>query len=275
MKISTLFNTVKYAVSKKGEPVFNDYSKIITNFSTLTPKIKSEFDMSGMQYYDKGPSKDGLFVCEKMTLQDQILTRLLFDVSVMGDDPKPIPQYPWIYRSEACNSHDLFRIDIYHPGRIIMKCTLPKYVWVSGWLYVGMQKSDSTNPYLLTIDKFLIPRDYYFEVDMVETFMNPRSLAFNGHYGVGDPLVRKMQSAHLLWNREGYHYPEIIWDGSGGWIWKMDGVTLHEDYLVQPKQIYPYFLLTLSMSEDYPIERLEWKVDYVKFSKVIDLPKLS
>jgi len=269
---SNYINTLCYNLSRKKEPTFNNYSKIITDFSELSPKSTSPFNLSARHYNNSGPSSDGLFVAEKLTIDErtQIYSDFVKYYSQFGDVPEP--KYAWDYKSMACHSYDKFRIDIYKPGRIVTKCTLPKYGVASPWLYTSMNKGDFDNPWLQPIDKPTEPRDYYFEIDIIETFMNPDRAVFSGHYGT--QTNRKIKSKAIMKYLPGEHYCEVVWDGKGNWKWLLNSVVVNRKFIPQPESIYPFFKLTLSIIEPFPsgVDRVEWKVDYVKFSdNIIEL----
>ncbi len=274
--MNIILNSIKYKFSKKSVPIFNDYAKIITDFSEFTPKTQEPYDLNGRQIYLSGPRKDGLFTCERLTQEEKVKYKndFLTNYSNWGT-----PKYEWVYKSMACNTYDKFRLDIYKPGRIVVQCDLPKYAWASPWLYLSQNKGDFNNPDLPAIDK-TVPREFYFEIDMLETGMNPQSQLFTGHYGI--QTNRKMKSSHLYWCDSLNEIPitgllfafqkhciEVVWDGNGNWTWLLDSVVVHRAFIPQPvEKIFPYFMFTLSMWEDYPDIQypVQWKVDWIKFS---------
>lgn len=264
--ITNTFNTIKYCLSKKSEPIFNDYKKIFTDFTEFTPKTQEPYDLNGRQVYTSGPSKYGLFICDRLTPEEQIYYKA--DYEEHYSDWAGTPKYPWVYKSMACNSYSIFRIDIYKPGRMIVKCNFPKYSWASPWLYVSMNKGDFVNPWLLPIDKPLVPREYYFEIDTFETMINNQKLGFTGHYGI--QTDRKSKSNAVYWNDvNNMHFMEVVWDGTGNWKWLLDSVVMHNAFIPQPtEKIFPYLLFTLGMWEDYTNIQypVMWKVDWVKIS---------
>jgi hypothetical protein len=275
--ISNFFSTICYNLSKKSEPIFNDYYKIITNFTELTPKSTSPYDMSNYQYYTSGPTPNGLFTCQRMT---QTEMNVVYNKYKTEYPNGPEPKVKWKYKSTACNSYDKFRIDIYKPGRIVVKSTLPKYGCVSPWIYMSMNKGDFTNPYLLPIDKPTEPREYYFEIDMYETFFehnDKQRIAFSGHYGTQQN--REMKTLSIKGDFDMYHFSEVKWDGKGNWTWLLDSVVLYKTFIPQPKNIAPFFKLTFIVFpfDDIPseINKVEWKVDYVKFSNNLITTGLS
>ena len=101
-----LISTIKFHTGKKIEPVFNDYQKIITDFSELTPKTMSPFDLGGRQYYVSGPSQDGLFVLERMNELEK--SQVILDFYKYYGQNAPERKYEWEYKSMACNSFDKF-----------------------------------------------------------------------------------------------------------------------------------------------------------------------
>jgi len=261
--------TLRYNFSKKKEPNFVEFAKLITiPNSQMTPKTMSKWDMSNYQFYANGPSFD-VFTIQKLekTLSDDLWLQYINE----GGDPS-LPKHKWNYLSNACNSYRLFRLDIARPGRIAMKCTLPLLGCASGWLYSAQNKGDYEKGWLLPIDKTM-PRDYYFEIDLFETFyqFGLKRLVFSGHYGT--QANRKMCTTGILTAVEGWHYPEVVWDGRGTWYWYLDGIFIVKQTIPQPADVFPYFKLTFAVMEEFPsnIEMSEWKVDYIKFSSVISL----
>lgn len=266
---TNMYYTLKYKISRKSEPVFNDYAKIITNFSELDSKTRSPFNLSGgVEYFDSGPTPNGLFTCERMTEEEQQKTYNDYvDLyTAWGINPIPEPIERWKWKSDACNSWQKFRIDIYKPGRIVTKCTLPNYGCVSPWIFIAMQKLDFNNQWLLEIDRPTVPRDYYFEIDTIETFV--KEVGFNVHYGV--PRQNKHVNICQTFNETEYHYPEVRWDGKGNWKWYLDSVLVSNQTVTQPEDVYPYFKLTYGVfwNQQPPsyINKMTWKVDWVKFS---------
>ena len=262
-QVNRIFNSGKYFISKKSEPVY-EYYKTITDFSVFSPKTQEPYDLNGRQIYLSSPSNDGLFICERLSQEEKDFYNADF-LAHYSDWGKP--KYEWVYKSMACNSYDKFRIDVYRAGRIAVKCNLPKYAWASPWLYLSQNKGDFNNPYLPVIDK-TIPREFYFEIDLLETGMNPQSQLFTGHYGI--QTNRKSKSSSIFWcDVTDMHVIEVMWDGCGNWTWLLDSVVVHEAFIPQPQdKIFPYFMFTLSMCDDYKNIQypVKWKVDWIKFS---------
>ena len=272
--ISNFFNSINYCLSKKSEPVFNNYGKIITNFTELTPKTTDAFDMSARERYISGPTADGRFICTKMTQQeiDSYWAEFVTACNNMGIPVQS--RYKWDYNSMACNSYNQFRIDIYSPGRIVVKSTLPKYGWCAPWIYCSQNAGDYVKPWLLPIDKSPSgPREYYFEIDMFENFLDSmQRISFSGHYGT--QTARKMNTRSVLGKFDtGLHFTEIVWDGKGNWTWLLNSVVVFKSFIPFPEEkIYPYFMLTMGLADTLPPSTpIEWKVDYVKFSNVVML----
>lgn len=270
--IQNAFSTIRYRLSKKSEPVFDDYAKIITDFSELTPLTSDPYDLSGgIEHYEFAPTPDGIFLCQKMTQQesDQCYSNFVKYCNDMGITVPSIRE-KWRYKSTACNSYNKFRINIYKPGRIVVKCTLPEYGCASPWMYLSMNKGDFGNPYILPIDRPLEPRDFYFEIDMFETFHERKHqrLGFSGHYGTQSD--RKMKTTSITGKFNDYHFSEVRWDGKGNWTWLLDSVVIHKKFIPQPENINPYFLFTLIIwaGDNIPasLDTIYWKVDYIKFS---------
>ena len=266
--MNIFFNTIKYKalslLKGKSEPIYTLPTKFITNFSELTPKTQEPYDLNGRQVYISAPSNDGLFKANRLTVDE----RVFYNADYMAHyQDWGTPLYPWVYKSDACNSFNKFRIDIYKAGRMLAKCTLPKYTWASIWLYVSMNKGDFNKP-LLPIDKPLAPREYYFEIDLFETMMNPEHIAFSGHFGT--QVQRGLEANSIYWcDDDKMHYVEVVWDGQGNWKWLIDSVVIQSTSIPQPTEpIYPYLLLTLAMPDDYPNIQypVQWKVDWIKFS---------
>lgn len=266
----TLLNTLRYRWSPKSEPVFSNPQKTITDFSELTPKTRSPYDMQGRQCYLAGPSSTGFFHCGRLS-PEQITELESKYAKEYEPNPAPAHQYPWVYWSMACNSFDKFRIDIYHPGRIVSKCTFPKYSWPSIWFYLSMNKSDWSKD-LLPIDKQHLG-EFYFEIDTFELQMNPDQAMFTGHYGT--QTDRRMKASHLYWKWDNaWHYPEVRWDGQGNFTWYLDSVLVHRANIPLPAcGAYPYLKLTLAMAGDYPDIQypITWKAEYVKIDGIINL----
>ena len=273
---ANLFSTIGCCLSKKTEPIFNNYGKIITNFTELTPKTTDPFDMSGRERYVSGPSADGTFICTKMTQTeiDSYWAEFVKYCTILG--VPAVSKYKWDYNSMACNSYSQFRIDIYSPGRMVVKSTIPKYGWCAPWIYCSQNAGDYVKPWLLPIDKSPNgPREYYFEIDMFENFISSlgaQKIAFTGHWGT--QAQRGMDSRSILKGYDSnFHYSEIIWDGQGNWTWLLDSIVIYKTSVLQPtEKIYPYFMLTMGLADTLPpVTPIEWKVEYVKFSKVINL----
>jgi hypothetical protein len=269
--LSNFLTSTKYLLSRKLEPVFNDYKKIITNFSELTPKMQDPYDLTGVQIYVSGPTNDGLFTSVRMTTEevDYYYDQFIEYYTSIGV-PIPTPLYEWEFKSQACNSYSLFRLDIYKPGRIVSKCTLPKYGWASVWLYISMNKGDFANPYLLPIDKPTEPREYYFEIDLFESMRNTflQKDIFSGHYGTQTNRQKKTNNVIKSYDDK-LHYCEVIWDGNGNWKWYLDSVCVHCANIPQPtEKVYPYLLLTLGLNTPIVPESdfVQWNVDYIKIS---------
>jgi hypothetical protein len=270
--IGEVYNAIRYLLSKKSEPKFDNYTRIITNFSELEPKMTREFDINGRQYYSSGPSSDGEFLCSNITMEesDALYEKYVKEMTPYG--PVPPPRYRWVFESMACHSYNQFRVDINKPGRIVVKCNITKNGWPSPWLYTSQNEGDINKPSMYPIDKIYGPRNYYWEVDMFETFQDnsfTSRISTAGHYGT--QLDRKMKSRSLTWpfDPEAMHYFEVVWDGNGNWMWLLDSVLIHDRFIPQPPDpIYPYFIMTLAATTNERIDggNVKWKVDYVKFS---------
>jgi hypothetical protein len=268
----TLFNTIRYLLSKKTEPRFDNYTRIITDFRELNERTCDRFDISGKQYYYSGPTKDGLFTC--YPIEDNESKRLYDEYVKYTASWGPLvsPRYKWEYGSMACNSYNQFRLDIYKPGRIVVKANISNG-WSAPWLYSSQNSGDYiNNPSMLPIDLQFSPRDYYWEIDVFEAFQddsNTSRLSFSGHYGT--QVDRKMKTSNIkgLFDTSKMHYFEVTWDGVGNWTWLLDSVVVGKQFIYQPLDpIYPYFMLTLAASTtiDHKDSNVDWKVDYVKFS---------
>ena len=268
--LNNFINTLKYRLSKKSEPIFDNYKKIITDFTELTPKTQEPYDLNGRQVYISGPSKYGLFVCDRLTQQEK--TDFYADYKEHYASWGGTPKYEWVYKSMACNSYNKFRLDIYKPGRMIVKCTLPKYTWASVWLYQSMNSGDFVKPWLLPIDKPIAPREYYFEIDTFETMMDndtSERVSFSGHYGTQTNRQMKTGSICCWTDDSKPHFVEVVWDGTGNWTWILDSVVIQTKFISQPaEKIYPYLLLTLGMWDDYTKIQypIMWKIDWIKIS---------
>lgn len=268
--------TIRYHFTKKHIPEFADYQKIITKDSMahqLTPKSTSPWDLANWEVFTGGPSR-GVFQLKTMSDSDRSMyyNRYLLWCIQEGNKPR---KDPWFYTSDACHSYDKFRLDIYSPGRIQVKCTFPKYGCASPWFYYSENAGDFVKPWRKSIDKSTLPREVYYEVDLFETFKERlfSRVACSIHFG--KQKDRKMKTTGLAGRFHGWHYVDVFWDGKGNYTWKVDGVEIHKAFVPLPtcEKIYPFFKLTLMAMEKLPdaIDSVKWKVDWVKFSKIIEL----
>jgi hypothetical protein len=264
--------TIQYWLQKEPKPEFFDDQHIITRTSLsqeMDPRTTYDWDLANLQLYRSTP-ENGVFTMRRMTdfEEDRNYLQYLQDCTNQGIEPR---KQHWLYLSMACNSYRRFRIDIYKPGRIQMYSTLPKYGCASGWLYMAQNKGDFDNPYLPEIDH-TVPREFYFEVDLFETFFehNHQRIACSGHDGTQKD--RRMQTAGIIGCFPDYHYCDVYWDGVGNWIWKIDGITVKKAFLIQPEnKIFPYLKLTYAAMERLPegMQETQWEMEWIKFSDCI------
>lgn len=268
--------TLRYWFTKKHAPEFKDYAKMITAVSMqrdLSPKITSPWDLNNWQVFTDGPSR-GVFKLKKMSdsERDMYYNRYLLWCLQEGVKPR---KNKWLYTSDACNSYDKFRLDIYSPGRIQIKCTLPKHGCGSPWFYYSENTGDFLKPWRKSIDRSALPREVYYEVDLFETFKEKifERVACSIHFGKQND--RKMKTNGIAGHFSGWHYIDVIWDGKGNYSWMIDGIEINKVLVPLPtcEKIYPFFKMTLMAMDKLPdgVDSSTWKVDWVKFSKTIEL----
>ena len=281
------FDSIKYAMSKKSEPVFNDAGVVLTdlgNSTLLSQGSPDPFDMNNFERMQTGPKltpSGWVFEIKKVpqSTTDQWEQEYKDLCKSYGmTEPYPKHSNPWIYSANGCYSQHQFRIDIYKPGRIVSKCTLPAAGNASVWLYQSENKNDFNNPYRDVIDVWTGPREYYWEIDTEETFSaccGMQRIGFSGHFGT--QAQRGMETQSLVSKFSGWHYPEVRWDGNDNWEWWLDGVQMYRtQWIPSPKnvgKIYPYLILGFAPMELLPagMDSSSWLVEYVKISSVIKI----
>ena len=138
--------------------------------------------------------------------------------------------------SGRADTKDKQVIDIYKPGRIISKTTTPQDGAVlSIWLYFEEHPWDPHKP----------DRDCYFELDIFE--MEPSWPTKAAGMIFTDWLGHHHYDSHGKTTRmnrklEGWHYPELSWDGQGRFTWKLDGVVMKRKHVKLPPKIKPYVI---------------------------------
>lgn len=276
-----MVNTIRYWLSPHKEPVFDNAERHITRFTPdiFTPGDTDAFDTNNYQRFTDGPGALGMFPAERVS--QEVTTKWYWEwiaqCKAYGQTNTRI-QHNWTYKSTACHSHDKFRLDIYKPGRIVVKSTLPKLGCASVWLYSSENPGDFGKEWIPQIDRAGIPKDYYFEIDIFETFRNwtGQRIGMAGHYG-DTQKNRKMKNESVCGKFSGYHYPEIRWDGNGNWEWFLNNVLIHTEYIPFPDpklyKIYPYLKMTYMVMEPWPAEITysAWFVEYIKISNTIKL----
>jgi hypothetical protein len=120
------------------------------------------------------------------------------------------------------------------------------------WIYLSQNKGDFEKEWMLPIDK-TIPRDFYFEIDLFETFREALGtrIAFSGHYGTQDDRLAKTDGILSSFGDE-IHSCQVLWDGVGNWTWILDGVVLKKAFIPQPENIFPYIKVTYMVMEPFP-----------------------
>lgn len=123
-------------------------------------------------------------------------------------------------------------IDIYKPGRIVSRIQIPERF--NGavralWLYFEDHEG----------------RDVYFEIDIFE-FMPP-GFVFSVHVGEHAPPDCWSSRSFLKIPNSGWYYPELIWNGFGRFIWKLDGVTMKAKTFELPPDVQPVLIHSIGV----------------------------
>jgi hypothetical protein len=270
-------NTVRYALSAKNVPAIPPYMTVISdlgNPAVMDQGYPDPFDTKNYERVTGGPystrvdpSAGWIFETARVPQsQTDAWLQEYYDLcrSYGMKEPYPQPKRPWLYSSKGCHSQSKFRVDIYRPGRIVSRCTLPSEGNAAVWLYVSENPGDFNNPYRNPIDVWTGPRDFYWEIDTEETFGN--RVGFAGHYGTQSDRKMKNESLCTRLGDDRWHHPEVRWDGRDNWEWWLDGVRIHSKNIPTPKgvgRIYPYLILGYVPMDVMEAPRSIWQVEYV------------
>jgi len=285
-----LRSCIDYYLSSKAPWSFDEYL-LIRNSSkgwwttppvdSLSPLITSPYDERNRQHFISGPD-EGRFVMDTLNEPEQLslYENYLVYCTQCGLTPR---KSTWNYSSMACNSQNQYRFDIYHPGRIVVRCSVPLVGCASAWLYYAENKGDFGKPFWPILDRPKNPREVYFEIDIFETFRElifrlylGTRVSFTGHWGTQQN--RPHATTGILISVDDpleLHWFEVEWDGLGKWTWYMDTVKVFSATIPLPdcERIFPYLKLTYMAMEK--IDRLllpsTWIVDFLAFSDVIEI----
>jgi hypothetical protein len=168
----------------------------------------------------------------------------------------------YTHSAGRCDTKDKVIIDVYKPGRIISKCTIPQEGAVSAiWVYFEEHPKDSHHP----------DRDVYFELDIFESEPRKPESTESRDGLIFTHWLGKYQSDAIketIWmfktlTKDKFYYPELKWDGKGNFIWKLDGVTMKKVSLNLPTKMKPYVIYSLGVASDLEIKSrslCEWSI---------------
>jgi hypothetical protein len=149
---------------------------------------------------------------------------------------------------------DFVGIDLYKPGRLICMAQIPQDGGVFGfWVY---EEHDLVNS----------DRELYFELDIIESEPSRPGHSKGAIFTDWNGRTQQEANRNTKWLRGdlcGWHYPELIWDGMGGFIWRLDGVRMKSRHLDVPKDLNPKVIFTLGVP--HPIEYSEVTIKWAKY----------
>jgi len=171
----------------------------------------------------------------------------------------------YTHSSGRCDTKDKVVIDVYKPGRIISKCTIPQEGPVAAiWIYFEEHPQDRHHP----------DRDVYFELDIFESEpRKPESVDSKKGVIFTHWLGKYMSDAahKTIWMFKRFsstHYPELTWDGKGTFTWKLDGVCMKKVKLELPDNLEPYVIYSLGVATDLTVNS-KFSVDWSRYEKYI------
>jgi hypothetical protein len=143
--------------------------------------------------------------------------------------------------------------NIYVPGKLMICCTLP-------------QGLVSPCPHLLHLSEQKVLKINIVETGPSESCKEQAvmaSLRYGSFYG-----NQKSDSIKILGKTDDneFHICEVVWDGMGGWWWKIDGIYILEKHIDQPLGLSPYLALSFSAFHTLRLTKL-WKIKWIKYKK--------